>query len=112
MKPEVAGRVSYISMGFTDTSEVSSAADSMPTSVSGNLFCQTPTADVSESDDLSDCDWIALANCNHDPQCFVTDIPFTAPVLALSRQLASMERYREMNSVNMPTHNVMYAFEQ
>jgi hypothetical protein len=109
--PECAGGVSSISMGFTDTS-VSSTPDSMSTAVSGELLCQPLISVVSEADDLSDCEWIALANCDHDPQCFVTDIPFTAPVLALSRQLASMERYRVMNSVNMPIHNVLYAFEQ
>ncbi len=89
VKPECAGRVSSISMGFTDTSEVSSTPDSMSTAISGEQLCQPPTADVSKCDDLSDCEWIALANCDHDPQCFVTDTPLTAPVLALSRRTNS-----------------------
>jgi hypothetical protein len=71
-------------MGFTDTSEVSSTPDSTTTAISGELVYQLSTSGVSDYDDLSDYGWIALANCDHDHQSFVTDIPFTAPVLALS----------------------------
>ncbi len=84
VKPECVGRVSSISMGFTDTSEESSTPDSMSTAISGELLCQPPTLNVSECDDLSDCEWIALANCDHDPQCFVTDSPFDDPPFFIS----------------------------
>ena len=77
VRPVCVGKVSSISIGFTDPSEASSTPDSMTTA-------------ISEPDDLSNCEWIALANYDHDLQSFITDVPFHATVHPFSPQLASM----------------------
>ena len=54
MKPEVAGRVSSISMGFTDTSEVSHLPANVSTVTSGELFPQSHTSADNVDDEFDD----------------------------------------------------------
>jgi hypothetical protein len=112
VKPEVAGRVSNISMGFTDMSETSSVSVNKSAATSGILLCQPHPPTITVDDELSDCEWIALANYDHDTQSYGTDIPCTATAIARSRQQNSVDRYRTMHRVGMPTHNVLYVFDQ
>ena len=112
VKPEVFGRVSTISMGFTDTLDMSYATENLSTATSDKLLCQPTTSSDKVDDEFSDCEWIALANCDHEQMFCDTGISFTMTAISCSRQLASAERYRAMSSVNMPSHNVMYTFDQ
>jgi hypothetical protein len=108
ISPQVVGKVSNTSIGFTDLSDPSISERVLSTELIGEQLVHT-SGDETEVLD-SDRDWISLANGVTEPTMWSLTTP-TADAVNLNRQI-SVQRYKQMLEVAMPLHNNIYMFDQ
>ncbi len=102
--PQVVGKISSTSIGFTDLSDPSTSERVLSTELLGEQLVHT-SGDETEVLD-SDRDWISLANGDTEPTMWGLTTP-TADAVNLNRQI-SVQRYKQMLEVAMPLHNNIY----